>query len=386
MDATVATRSSLPARFILARFVLGRFLAQVAFVLGFLVVVLLTTQSLRLLAGLGNNELAGSILLLVIVLSIVEFFPVLLPMSVLAALLATYTQMSTRKEWIVLLTAGVSPYRLMGILLAASFGLSFLSLLVQGFGVNLAQRAQNSLLQEAEFSVLQRLFAPGIFHRVGTDATIFIEDIDERGQLTGIFTHIRDDTTTFTVFADSGLVARQNFRPVLRLLDGTMHSAELSTPDAEPVVLQFDTLTWVIPSELINEARDQIRLGRRERERLDTLWAQSKAGDASSKIELFETLTSPWASFIVALGICSVLVTNVWVRRIGVLDLGLAILVGLGSSIAWVFAARIYQSGGASIPVFLGFLTTLLVIFAIWYNIARVRWVAKFGKIRHRLE
>lgn len=202
----------------------GLILGLVVFVL-----ILLMFQALRLtefflVHGIGIKVIAEIILYLAI-----SFLPALFPMSLLFAVVLTYSRLSQDSEIVAFKSLGYSQ----GLLLAPAVALGVMVALISAqtsfhlapWGNRQFELLINQLGQtKAAATLKEGTFAEGFF-----DLVIYANEVDsQRGELSKVFIYDeRDPKSPLTIIAKSGRIIPDPQRPgqsiLLQLTDGDIH-------------------------------------------------------------------------------------------------------------------------------------------------------------------
>jgi len=217
---------------ILSRYV-GREVV-IPFLLGLIIFtcILLTARILKLVEPVVNRGVPVLQMIKIFLYVTPAFFEVTVPMSFLLALLWGFGRLSTDREIIALKSCGISLYQMA--LPVATFtvfvvgGTFLLTLYVSPWS--------NTALKQVFYEITKTRATAGLKEKTFNDdfegLVIYAEEIQPPGTLLRgvMIADSRDQQRKSTIFARSGLVLtnEDSHLLTLKLLDGTMHSAESS--------------------------------------------------------------------------------------------------------------------------------------------------------------
>jgi len=171
------------------RYMLRQLTIATAVVAGGLSMVILLTQSLRLIELVLISNASAHAFLTLIALSFPRFVEAVLPASVLISTLFVFHRLAMDSEMIVLRASGASPLRLVrpvitsGIIFAVT--LLALSLFISPVGISQMQTMRKEI--RAQYAHL--LFREGVFNTVGEDLTAYVRQQAQDGRLVGLMGH-----------------------------------------------------------------------------------------------------------------------------------------------------------------------------------------------------
>lgn len=173
-----------------------------------LVAVIMLTQSLRFLELVINSGASSLSFWILTGLALPRFFEVILPLSLMGAILFVYNKFTMDSEIIVMRAVGFSPLKLArpAILLAILTTL-FLFIMTSWAGpVSLSQMHKMRQIIKAQYSTL--LFKEGVFNNIGKGLTVYIREKSGGGELKGLMIHDsrKKDEPPATVIAKHGAI------------------------------------------------------------------------------------------------------------------------------------------------------------------------------------
>ncbi len=212
--------------------------------------VILLTQSLRLIELVIRSNASGPDFLALMALSFPRFLEAVMPASVLIATLFVFHRLTIDSEMVVLRASGASPFRLARPVLTSGiiFGLILLvmSLWVSPTGVAQMQTMRKEI--RAQYAHL--LFRDGIFNTVGSDLTAYVRQQAQDGRLVGLMVHdtrnVAKGGPAITVVARSGNIVSEKDGQKIIVYDGSRQ--ELDPATGKFSRLDFNQYTLDIPN------------------------------------------------------------------------------------------------------------------------------------------
>jgi lipopolysaccharide export system permease protein len=232
------------------RYMLRQLTIATAVVAGGLSMVILLTQSLRLIELVLKSNASAHAFLTLIALSFPRFVEAVLPASVLISTLFVFHRLAMDSEMIVLRASGASPLRLVrpvitsGIIFAVT--LLALSLFISPVGISQMQTMRKEI--RAQYAHL--LFREGVFNTVGEDLTAYVRQQAQDGRLVGLMVHdtrgVDKGGPAVTVVAQSGNIVSEKDGQKIIVYDGARQ--ELDPKTGKFSRLDFKQYTLEIPS------------------------------------------------------------------------------------------------------------------------------------------
>lgn len=230
---------------------------------GFIVVamtlVVLLILSFRVLSLVIENAGSLGIFLQLIALTIPTFLPVVLPVSLAAAVIFMIHKLAMDSELVVMSAAGVSLWRLL--LPAVMLGLivTGIGLLTSTIASPWANRELVRLQYEVRSNVGIFLLRAGTFNDIVTNLTFYARRRDREGGLEGILIHdTRKPATPVTIMAERGMmVMRAKDEPRLIVFNGIRQEYDKRTKKLSE--LRFDNYTFdlrLLRGSIINRTPD----------------------------------------------------------------------------------------------------------------------------------
>lgn len=311
-------------------------------------VVVLFTQSFRLLSLVMDNAGTLLIFLQLMGLLIPTFLPLVLPLATGVATLFVYHKLAAESELVVMRAAGISSLRL------ALPALALAALVTLGvYGLTLwATPAANRALVALQYKVKDNfslfLVRPGMFNDIADGLTFYVRARGKDGTLKDILIHdIRRPARPVTIMAESGQFIATTDPPQIVVLKGRRQefdraTGRLSQLDFDRYVLDFQILRSSVAARLPDP---------REQSMADLVFFSSETSvprrSTRQRVvaEFHQRLAVPWLAFSYTLIGVSAVLAGAFHRR------GMAPrLIGAAVAIIGVQAATLALSslGGKS--------------------------------------
>jgi lipopolysaccharide export system permease protein len=211
---------------------LGKNLVYAAgFVALALTAVIWLTQSMKILELIANSDAPPSLFLRLVILSLPKFMEIILPISLVIAVLFTYNRMIMDNEIVVMRACGADQLALARPALIAAATVTLI-LLALGTYFSPKSTTQMILLREdvkARYSAF--LLREGVFNTFGKDLTVYLRARDASGDLYGLMIHDARDKKKppVTVTAKRGHVVMDNGAPTIVVFDGLRQQLDQAT-------------------------------------------------------------------------------------------------------------------------------------------------------------
>lgn len=300
---------------LLDRYVLRALLIATVIVTVALTAAVWLTQVLKIIQTVIESGAPASVFGTLAVLTLPTFLGLVLPLSMTAALVFTYTRLAQESELIVMRAAGLGPLRLA----RPALILCLLTMaLVGSLSLHFAPAAARELVRltkmvESQFSTV--LLRPGVFNTLGDGLTIYVRDRDGAGTLHGIMVHdVRDKDNPSVLIAEKGvLVDDDAYGPRVLIFDGTRQSGRGSERMDE---LSFDR--YAIDLQLLKPELSPRFADPKERTNAQLLWpddTRSPEVIARFRAEFHNRVATPLLSLTLPLIALAVMLTGEFSRR-----------------------------------------------------------------------
>lgn len=202
--------------------------------------VVLFSQSFRLLSFVIDNSGSVLIFLQLMALMIPTFMPLVMPLSLGVAVLFIYHKFAVDSEIVVMRAAGVSPLRLALPAIAMAGGVAVLCYGLTLWATPAANRGLVALQYEVRDNYSLFLVKPGNFNDVADGLTFYVRSRNGDGALRDILIHdIRKPDAPVTIMADSGQFALVNGEPRITAFKGKRQELDPQTGHLQQ--LDFDS-------------------------------------------------------------------------------------------------------------------------------------------------
>ncbi len=173
-----------------------------------LVAVIMLTQSLRFLELVINSGASSLSFWILTGLALPRFFEVILPVSLMGAILFVYNKLTMDSEIIVMRAVGLSPFKVArpAIILSIMICLFLFVMTVWAGPTSLSQMQKMRQIIKSQYSTL--LFKEGVFNNIGKGLTVYIREKGSKGELKGLLIHDsrKKDVPPATVIAKHGSI------------------------------------------------------------------------------------------------------------------------------------------------------------------------------------
>ena len=302
-----------------------------------LAVVIFLTQSLRFLELVIESGASSGAFWMLTALALPRFFEIILPISLMAAILFLYNRMNNDSELVVVRAVGYTPAALARPAIILSLGITIVLL---GTTLWLTPKSISTMQQmrqtiKAQFSTL--LFREGVFTEVSDGLNVYVRERGAEGSLYGLMIHDarkQSGALPSTILAKRGTLlasddgyqvvvyegTRQEYdsaKQTLKRLDFNRYSIDL--PESDPVRQR-----WAEPDErTIGELLNPDLGLDRDLENIREF-----------KVEVHRRIVSPLLAVVFALISCSALLLGPvdrrgQMRRIGLAVASVVVLQGL---------------------------------------------------------
>lgn len=206
---------------LLHRYLLRQITIVFAFTLAAMTIVVLFTQSFRLLSLVIDNSASLFIFLQMAALVIPTFLGIVLPIGLATSIIFIYQRLATDSELVIMRSAGMSAIDLARPAMWLG-GAAVIIVMLLNFWISpWANRELVSMQYKVrnEFSIY--LVRPGVFNDIPKGPTFYARKRDRQGGLEGILIHDnRKPEMPVTIMADKGLVTTINGEPRVIVFNG----------------------------------------------------------------------------------------------------------------------------------------------------------------------
>ncbi|HYD17871.1 MAG TPA: LptF/LptG family permease [Patescibacteria group bacterium] len=178
---------------LITRYLMRNLASATVFVTIALTMVVLLTQSLKILELVANSDAPPGLFIKLIALTIPKFLETILPVALVIAALFVYNRFIMDNELIVLRACGFDQHALIrpALLLAGGFTLVMFALTT--YVTPVTSGAIQSLRATALSRYSSFLLREGVFNTFGKDLTVYVRSRSNAGDLSGILIHDNRD-------------------------------------------------------------------------------------------------------------------------------------------------------------------------------------------------
>lgn len=199
-------------------------------VLAVLLLVIMGGEVARLLTEALDGKVSADLVWRLVALKMPVAMEILLPLSVLLAVMLTFGRLYHEREMDVLYASGVGPGYFVRLVLLFGLLLGGLASGLALVGAPWAMQQERALLAEGQLQVQVKALSAGRFMPLPASRGVFYaEQIARDGQMEGVFIQLRPEGRSDVLLtAPRGMLALEEGRTVLRLFDGQMTEGAVS--------------------------------------------------------------------------------------------------------------------------------------------------------------
>jgi lipopolysaccharide export system permease protein len=187
-----------------------------------LTLVIWLTQSLKLLELVANSDAPPGMFLRLVALTLPKFLEIILPLSLVIAVIFTYNRLIMDNEIIVLRACGVNQYALARPAIALAITTSVLLTVISAWVSPQCVAQVQQLRQTIKTQYSAFLLRDGVFNTFGSDLTIYIRARQENGDMLGLMIYDAREKgkPPVTVTAKRGRIEMEEGTPNIVVFDG----------------------------------------------------------------------------------------------------------------------------------------------------------------------
>jgi lipopolysaccharide export system permease protein len=171
---------------VMTRYLIRSLFFALSFVALTITSVLWLTQSLHVLELIANSDAPFSVFIKLTALSLPKSLEIVLPLSLVIAILFVYNKLIMDNELIVMRACGIGPARLAGPALALAALTTAVLLSLTTYVSPTCWKQMHALRQDISTKYTAFLLRAGVFNTVGNGLTIYVRTRDDQGNLTGL--------------------------------------------------------------------------------------------------------------------------------------------------------------------------------------------------------
>lgn len=206
----------------ITRYLLRHLLIATVFITVTLTAVIWLTQSLKLIELIADSDAPPSLFLKIVALTLPRFLEIIMPISLVAAILFTYNKFIMDNELIVLRACGFDQMKLAMPALIVATGMTLLLLSMTTYLSPRSYAEMHVLKQSIKAQYSSFLLREGVFNSFSDKMTVYLRARDTNGDLLGLVIHdMRDkDKPPVTVTAKRGRIVMNGDIPSIVVVDG----------------------------------------------------------------------------------------------------------------------------------------------------------------------
>jgi lipopolysaccharide export system permease protein len=193
--------------------------------------VIWLTQSLKLLELIASSDAPQSLFIKLVALSLPRFLEIILPLSLVTAILFIYNKMIMDNEMIVMRACGFSQYALAKPALILACGMTLVLIFMTTWLSPRSYAEMHVLRQDIKTQYSSFLLREGVFNTFGNNLTVYLRAREKGGDLLGLMIHDRRDRDKppATVIAKRGRIVMDGDAPNILVFDGSRQQMETDT-------------------------------------------------------------------------------------------------------------------------------------------------------------
>ncbi|MBS9777659.1 MAG: LPS export ABC transporter permease LptF [Gammaproteobacteria bacterium] len=207
-----------------------------------LILIMISFQFAKLLSEAASGKIVGSAIYKLVALQTVNLFVLLTPFAFFIATIIGLSKLATDNELIAMKSIGYSDYRLYQAIFTIAVPLAivtlFLTLNTLPNVLSLSYQLKYQAKKESELSVIQ----PGNFRNLGSDATIFVADVNNK-EFSKFFVWQRNNNSESITVAQTGKQFEKDGERLIELKNGSRYSWD---PESS-YLMQFEKLIGKLP-------------------------------------------------------------------------------------------------------------------------------------------
>ena len=202
-----------------------------AFIAATLTAVIWLTQSLKLLELVATSDAPIGMFFQMVVLTLPKFLEIIIPLSLVTAVLFVYNKMTLDNELIVLRACGYDQFALARPALALACITSVFLVALTTYISPMGNMEMKQLRQTVKAQYSAFLLREGVFNTFGNDLTVYLRARDAAGDLLGLMIHDARDKSAppVTITARRGRIVMENDVPNIVVFEGLRQQIDTKT-------------------------------------------------------------------------------------------------------------------------------------------------------------
>ena len=217
---------------LVTRYLFKNLLNATIFIALTLTLVIWLTQSLKLLELVANSDAPPGMFLHLVALTLPKFLEIILPLSLVIAVIFIYNKLIMDNEIIVLRACGVDQYALARPAIALAVATSLLLMVISSWISPLCVAQVQELRQVIKTQYSAFLLREGVFNTFGSDLTVYMRQRKDNGDMVGLMIYDARDKNMppATITAKTGRIGIDNEGiPSIMVLDGMRQQIDAKT-------------------------------------------------------------------------------------------------------------------------------------------------------------
>lgn len=233
------------------RYVIRVLLASTLVTAFALTMIILLTQSMRLLELVISSDASSYYFMMMLGLSVPKFLEAILPIAFSIGIIFTCYRMILDREMIVLYAAGLSASRLARPFVLFAVFMMAVQFVLSGWLAPIAINNLQSVRMDIKSHYATLMFREGVFNGIGDGMTAYVERRGAPNELLNVMIHDARGTMNegkmTTIVAPRGLVSLNDTGQQLLVYDGTQYEQSMET--GQITRLDFKQYSLDIPTE-----------------------------------------------------------------------------------------------------------------------------------------
>lgn len=216
---------------LVTRYLFKNLLNATVFIALTLALIILLTQTLKLLELVAISDAPPVLFIKLVGLTLSKFMEIILPLSLVIAVLFTYNRLIMDNELIVLRASGVDQYALARPALILATITSLIVLFLSTWVTPVCAGKTQALRQEVRTQYSAFLLREGVFNTFSNNLTVYLRKRNDNGDMTGLVIHdTRDkEKPPVTILAKKGRVVMNGDIPNIEVFEGMRQQMDPDT-------------------------------------------------------------------------------------------------------------------------------------------------------------
>jgi lipopolysaccharide export system permease protein len=213
---------------LITRYLIRNLFIATLFIVFTLTTVIWLSQSMKLLELIANSDAPAGLFLKLVFLSLPKFLEIILPLSLVTAVLFTYNKMIHENELVVMRACGMDQLRLARPALMLAGIVTIVLILFSTWLSPMSRTGMIALRQSVKAEYSAFLLREGVFNTFGNDITVYLRARGANGDLYGLMIHdVRDKKKPpVTITAKKGRIVMEDGVPTIVVFDGMRQQPE----------------------------------------------------------------------------------------------------------------------------------------------------------------